>query len=148
MSIPKSPMICCKKSSNFRIRGMSDNVWNFYKQLNPIILWWGNCAGSLEILSVNVEFSIANVNKNVKLVLSIGSEKVIFWFINKSDVSAIFMKGGICSFYFIKSEVSELREDILIGFFKSFVWIEISDFAPVIKVYFLWIGIEYFLINL
>lgn len=148
VSIPKRPVISCEIIGNFCIRRMSDNAWNFNKQRNPIILWWGSCAGSLEVFSVNVEFSITNVNKNVKLVFSFWSKQIVFWFIHKSDISSIFMKSWICSFNFVESKISELRKNVFIGLFKSFVWVEVNDFTPVIKINFLWFWIEDSFINL
>lgn len=148
VGIPESPVVCCEKSGNFWVRWVRDDIGNFNKQRNPVILWWSSSAGSFEVFSVDVEFSIANVNENVELVLSIWGEEVVFRFVNESDISAVFVKSWVCSLNFVESEISELSKDVLIGLPESSVWIKIGDFTPIIQVSFLWFGIKYSFVDL
>lgn len=148
VGIPESPVVCCEKSGNFWVRWVRDDIGNFNKQRNPVILWWSSSAGSFEVFSVDVEFSIANVNENVELVLSIWGEEVVFRFVNESDVSAVFVKSWVCSLNFVESEISELRKNVLIGSFEGFIRVEFFNFIPWIDSVEIIFRIESFLINL
>lgn len=58
------------------------NVLNFDEKWKPVVLTKTVGAGGMEVLSVNVEFPIADINQNIELIFPFGWEKVIFRLIN------------------------------------------------------------------
>lgn len=77
VSIPEIPMVGSKEFSDFSVRFVSLYIDNLSKKRNPIVFGRACSAGSFEIFSVNVEFSITNVNQNVELVFSLRCEEVV-----------------------------------------------------------------------
>lgn len=93
---------------------------NEHSQPSGITLTLGVCGK--EVFSFDVETSIfADINQDIELVFTSGSEKVVFRLINKSNVSSVLVESGVGSNNFVEPEVGELRQDIGVGISEGLV---------------------------
>lgn len=148
VSVPKGPMVGNEIFGNQRVGFMVFDVWDPYKQRNPVGFGRAGSIRGFEVLSVDVEFPVANVNQDVELLFSVGSEEVVFGLVDESDSPSAFVEDRVGGLDRVKAEVRELGKHVLVGFFENSVRIELHNFVPTLGVLSLHSRVEHFLVDL
>jgi len=108
------------------------HIGSLNKQRNPVISTVAVKVSSQKVISIDVVSSaFVNENNNVNLVLRINELPQTR--VNKSNVSACFVKSSIGRRNFVESEPIELSNYVLIGFMEGKVRVEVFDLLPVLE---------------
>lgn len=82
VGVPEAQIVFGEESGDSSVTWMRSDISNFNKQGDPIVGGRTLGVGCLEVLSADVVLSIADVNQNVELIVSVSGQSLVVQFIN------------------------------------------------------------------
>lgn len=82
VGVPETQIVFGEESGDSGVTWMRSDISNFNKQGDPIVGGRTLGVGGLEVLSADVVLSIADVNQNVELIVSVSGQSLVVQFVN------------------------------------------------------------------